>query len=369
MKGYRLMIPGPVDVAPEVLAPMSEVMEPHYGADWTEYYNTTLSLLQKVFRTQGDIFVIPGTGSAAIEACLATSVGGKGSVLIPNNGFFGDRLEAIARSYPARVDVLKHPIGTPLDLEQIEKALETGSYDLLAVTHCETSIGILNPIREIGAVCRRHGVRFMVDAVSSLGVDRLEMDAWGIDLCATASQKGLESPPGLGLVAVAPQAWAFLDQQESAGWYLNLKLWRQYAREWADWHPFPITMAVNNVKALRVGVERILAEGLSTREERHRSVCLHLRRTLESMGFEMCLSDAHTAHGLTAIQAHPEVPVADLLQAVKDHDRIMMAGSLGELKGKIFRIGHMGPSATIETVDLAAQALAHSLARLRGAAG
>ncbi len=364
MKGYRLMIPGPVEVAPEVLAPMNEAMEPHYGPDWTAYYNETLSLLRKVFRTEGDIFLIPGTGSAAIEACLATAVGGGGRVLIPNNGFFGDRLEAIARSYTAEVEVLKYAIGAPLDLVQIEKALATGRYDLLAVTHCETSIGILNPIRDIGAVCRRHGVRFMVDAVSSLGVDRLEMDAWGIDLCATASQKGLESPPGLGIVAVGPEAWAFLKRQESPGWYLNLTLWQHYADDWADWHPFPITMAVNNVKALRAGIERILTEGMSAREERHRQVCMHLRRKLEGMGFAMCLTDEHTAHGLTAVQAHPEVPVADLLQAVKENDKILMAGSLGALKGKIFRIGHMGPSATVATMDEAVEALSRSLKNL-----
>ena len=232
MKGYRLMIPGPVDVVPEVLQPMCEEVEPHFGPEWTEYYNQTLGLLKKIFRTQGDVFVIPGTGSAAVEACVSTAIGGGGRLLLPNNGYFGDRMETIARSHSDNVETLKYKVGEPLDLDQIETALSTGRHDVLAVTHCETSIGILNPVKEIGEICRRHGVRLMVDAVSSLGVERLEMDAWGIDLCATASQKGLETPPGLGLAVVSPGAWDFLNRHERPGWYLNLNLWRKYAREW-----------------------------------------------------------------------------------------------------------------------------------------
>lgn len=365
MKGYRLMIPGPVDVDPEVLQPMSEPVEPHYGPEWTEYYNATVDLLKKIFRTKGDVFIIPGTGSAAVESCVSTAVGGGGSLLIPNNGFFGDRLEAIARSHTDKVEVLRQPVGEPIDLDEVERSLSTGRFEMLAVTHCETSIGILNPIKEIGTLCRRFGVRFMVDAVSSMGVDRLEMDDWGIDLCATASQKGLETPPGLGVAAVGPNTWDFLNRRNSPGWYLNLKLWRRYAEDWGDWHPFPITMAVNNVKSLRAGIERILKEGLEAREERHRNVCLHLRRSLERIGFELCIPDAHASSGVTAVKSHPAASATELLQLVKNNDRILLAGSLGALKGKIFRIGHMGPSADLEAVDLVVSALHRALEACR----
>ncbi len=364
MKGYRLLIPGPVEVTPEVLEPMSSPMEPHYGEDWTKYYNETLGLTQKIFRTEGDIFLIPGTGSAAVESCLSTAIGGGGNALIINNGFFGDRMEAIIRSYSDQVEVIKYPIGTPVDVEQVEKILAGGQHDLLGMTHCETSIGILNPIKEIGSVCRKYGVLFMVDAVSSLGVEKLEMDKWHIGLCASASQKGLESPPGLGIVAVGKSAWEALEKFKSPGWYLNLKLWRQYADDWADWHPFPITMAVNNVKAFRVGLERILDEGLSKRETRHEEVSAYLRRALENIGFKMSIPDIYTAHGLTAIDAHSKVPVGSLLQHVKEKNKLLMAGSLGELKGKIFRIGHMGPSATTKIADTAVEALKEALDEL-----
>lgn len=365
MKKYRLLIPGPVEVAPEVLAPMSSEMEPHYGEEWTRFYNETLGLTQKVFRTDGDIFLIPGTGSAAVESCLSTAVGGGGKALILNNGFFGDRMEAIIRSYSDQVEVINYSIGTPVDVEQVGKVLSAGQFDLLGMTHCETSIGILNPIKEIGSLCQKHGVLFMVDAVSSLGVEHLEMDNWHIGLCATASQKGLESPPGLGIVAVGKAAWKSLEKFKSPGWYLNLKLWRQFAQDWADWHPFPITMAVNNVKAYRIGLERILDEGLDKREKRHIQVSTYIRRALENLGFEMSITDEHTAHGLTAANAHPEVPVASLLQQVKERNNLLMAGSLGELKGKIFRIGHMGPSATTEIADIAVGALKDAMTGLK----
>ena len=363
MEGYRLLIPGPVDVAPEVLEPMSSPMEPHYGDRWTKYYNETLGLTQKVFRTDGDIFLMPGTGSAAIEACLATAAGGGGKALILNNGVCGDRMEAIMRSHSGQVEVIKFPIGTPVDIDQVEKTLSGGQFDLVGMTHCETSIGMLNPIKEIGALCRKYGVLFMVDAVSSLGVDRLEMDNWHIGLCATGSQKGLETPPGLAVAAVGKSAWKYLEKFTSPGWYLNLKLWRRYARDWGDWHPFPITMAVNNVKSFRAGLERILAEGMDARERRHEQVSAYLRRGLEAIGFEMCIPQDQASHGVIAVKAHPDISVDDLLGWVKTEKKLLMAGSLGELKGKIFRIGLMGPSADTKIADIVIDALKEALDR------
>lgn len=365
MEGYRLLIPGPVDVAREVLDPMSSSMEPHYGDDWTKYYNETLELTRKVFRTNGDIFLIPGTGSAAIEACLATAVGGGGKALILNNGVFGDRMESIIHSHTDNIEVMKFPIGTAIDVEQVEQKLAGQQFDLVGMTHCETSIGMINPIKEIGALCHKHEVLFMVDAVSSLGVDRLEMDNWHIGLCATGSQKGLETPPGLAIAAVGKSAWKYLDKFSSPGWYLNLKLWRQYAKDWGDWHPFPITMAVNNVKSFRAGLERILAEGMDQREMRHEQVSAYLRQGLESLGFEMCLPKEQASHGVTAVKAHPDISVDDLLAWVKREKKLLLAGSLGEMKGKIFRIGLMGPSADKEVADILIDALKQALEQVQ----
>jgi alanine-glyoxylate transaminase/serine-glyoxylate transaminase/serine-pyruvate transaminase len=215
---------------------------------------------------------------------------------------------------------------------------------------------MLNPIQQLGQLCRRYNTPFMVDAVSSLAIESLSMDEWEIDICVSASQKGLESPPGLGIVAVGAKGWERIEQVSSPGWYLNLKVWREYAERWKAWHPHPVTHAVNNVRALRVGLERILAEGLERRFDRHREVTERLRRELREIHLEPYIPDEIASHGVTAVLG-PEGRIDELLLHLRDRHGLLLAGSLGSTKGKVFRIGHMGPGATDEAVETVISAL------------
>lgn len=361
MKRYRLMIPGPVEVVPEVLAEMAQPLVAHYGEEWADFYKETIDLLRKVFQTKGDVFLIVGSGSAGLDAALGATVAPDKKVLIPHNGFFGERLEEIARTYTPYVTTLKFPLGQTYDLEQIEKALRKCKYDVLAAVHCETSTGVLNPIKELAGLCNRYSVLLIVDAVSSLAIEPLEMDAWGIGICVSASQKGLESPPGLAVVAVGPQAWELIEQVDRPGWYLNLRVWREHTEKWGDWHPHPITQAVNNVRALRVGVERILAEGLEARFERHREVTAYLRQGLRDLGLAPFVADEVASHGVTNVVG-PTGRVDELLACLRDRHGLLLAGTLGELKGKVFRVGHMGPGATLAAIRDLLEALEVCLA-------
>lgn len=360
MKRYRLMIPGPVEVAPEVLAVMAEPLVAHYGEEWTAFYKDTLSLLQKVFQTEGDIFLLVGSGSAGLDAALGSATAPEGRVLILQNGFFGERLEEIARTYTPNVTTLKFPLGQTYDLERVEETLRKAEFNVVAAVHCETSTGVLNPIRELAELCKRYEVLLIVDAVSSLAVEPLEMDAWGIGICVSASQKGLESPPGLALVAVTPRAWEVIGRRNRPGWYLNLKVWKEYTEKWGDWHPHPVTHAVNNVRALRVGVERILVEGLEARFQRHRKVTEYLREGLRELGLKLFVPDEVASHGVTSVIA-PNGKASELLAHLREQHGILLAGSLGELRGRVFRIGHMGPTATHEAVSNVLFALVSAL--------
>jgi len=363
MKHYRLFIPGPIEASEEVLAAMAEPLVAHYGAEWTKFYKETLSLLQRIFRTSEAVFLIPGSGSAGLDAALSSTVAPDGRVLIPQNGFFGERLEEIACTYTPNVTTVKFPLGQAYDLDRVERALGEKRFDVVAAVHCETSTGVLNPIRELAELCRRHGVLLVVDAISSLAIEPLEMDAWGIGICISASQKGLESPPGLALVAVASQSWEVIEKGSRPGWYLNLKVWREYTEKWGDWHPHPITHAVNNVRALRVGVERIMAEGLEARWRRHREVAEYLREGLRKLGLKLFAPDEIASHGVTSVVA-PSGKASELLAYLRDQHGLLLAGSLGELKGKVFRVGHMGPEATRDAIDALLEALYNSLTHL-----
>jgi len=360
MKRLRLMIPGPIEVAPEVLEIMSEPLVAHYGKEWTAFYKETIGLLRKIFQTDGDVFLFPGSGSAGLDAALGSTLFPDGGVLIPRNGFFGERLEEIAQSYTTNVHTIKFPVGRAIDLGEVERALQKGNFDAMACVHCETSTGVLNPIQELATLCHSHGILFIVDAVSSLAVEPLEMDAWGIDICVSASQKGLESPPGLAVVAVGKHAWDRLNRVNSPGWYLNLKVWKEYGEKWGDWHPHPVTQAVNNIKALRRGMERILEEALDKRFERHQKIAQELRHGLRDIGFTLYVPDEIASNGVTSVLG-PEGKVEELLAYVRNQERILLAGSLGELKGKVFRIGHMGAGATSEAVETVLSALDKTL--------
>jgi len=226
------MSPGPIELAPVVLTPMAEPMVAHYGDEWTAFYKETLELLRKVLQTEGHVFLFPGSGSAGLDMALGSTLFPDGKVLIPQNGSFGERLEEIARTYTVNVHTIKFPLNQSIDLGTVERTLQEKDFDAVACVHCETSTGVLDSICELAGLCRSHKVLFIVDAISSLAIEPLEIDTWGIDLCVSASQKGLEAPPGLGVIAVGKLAWNCINQVNSPGWCtLTEGWWWEYAEE------------------------------------------------------------------------------------------------------------------------------------------
>lgn len=226
----------------------------------------------------------------------------------------------------------------------------------VALTHCETSTGVLNPVRELGKLCARRGILLVVDAISSLEIEALDMDEWDVGICVAASPKGLEAPPGLSAVAVSPAAWKKVKGLERPGWYLNLKVWKYYEEAWGDWHPRPITFPANTLYAFRTALYRIFNESLEARSLRHREVAEHLRTGLRRQGFALLSPDSYASHGVTV--AFPPYCEADaLLSCLYSRHGFLLAGGLGELRGKAIRVGHMGPGASKELINELQEAL------------
>lgn len=351
---YKLMIPGPVQPEEDVLDAMGQPVRAHYGPDFRDFYLETVDCLKQVFDTKSDVFIMVGSGSSAIDACIGSALSGGEKVLVGVNGHFGDRSLAIANSYGLRSIPVEKPWGEPLSADDFEAAFEEHP-DASAgiVVHLETSTTVVNPIWDIAPVCHRHNAICIVDAVSSLGGIPFHMDKWGIDLCATSSQKCLGAPPGLAPLAVSQLGWEFIDRNPNKehGWYLNLRVWRQYAHDWADWHPFPITMATNNVAALRTSVENLLAEGIENRFARFRLLAIRLRDGLRKIGFKPFTSDEAMAPIITAAYGPAGVPTSEIVSYMSRNHGIKIAGGLGLLKDKIIRIGHMSPRVTTEDID------------------
>lgn len=350
MKRYELMIPGPVPVEPEVLQACAEPLVAHYGAEWTEFYLETLELLKKVLQTQGEVFLIPGSGSAGLDAMIGSLLGHHRKALVMSGGPFGERLLEITRSHTDRAAVVRVPAGQPIKPDLLEDTLRKDPAEVVLVVHCETSAGVLNPVKELNAVCREHNCLLAVDAVSSLGGVPLPLDEWKIEACATATQKCLGVPPGFAVVAVSPKAWKLVEQSDVRGWYLNLRTWKDYAERWLDWHPYPVTISTGLVEALRKSLELILSEGLEARFRRHAEVAAFLRQELRNLGLQVLAPEEYASPTVTAVLTDGRLQIEELRNFLKRECNILIAGGSGALRDKTFRIGHMGLSANKERI-------------------
>ena len=360
----KLMIPGPVDVDESVLEAMSRRVPAHYGPEWTALYRETTDHLKRVFQTDGDVLLLVSSGSGGLDAAICSVLGPGDKAIVVVNGFFGARLAEIAQSRGVEAVLVTAPWGRAVDVDEVRSTLsKTAGATALLVVHHETSTGIVNPIKEIGEVAHQFGAFFIVDAVSSLAGEPLAMDEWGIDVCVAASQKCLEAPPGLAPVAVGLRGWQTMDtnQRYPAGWYLNLRTWRRYAEEWADWHPYPITMATPTVLALRAALACLETEGLEGRMKRYRAASEVIRGGLRNLGLRLSGDLERCSSTITVVDRPSGVEVSDMIRYLKREWGIWIAGGLGETAGQIFRVGHMGRASSECYVDCFLSAMADYL--------
>jgi len=352
MRHYRLMIPGPVEAEPELLAPLSQPLRAHYGPEWVSDYRQVLKSLRALSRSErAEIYPIVGPGSAALDAAIGSVIGDGSPILVLSNGFFGERLRQIAASYTGEVSLITAEPGRPIEPAQVEDELSRRpELKTVAVVQGETSTGVLNPVDKIGRICRDHGALLLVDTVASLGGVPLEFDAWGIGLCVSSTQKCLGLAPGLAPLAVSAEAWARIESNQSPGWYLNLRTWKRFATEWGDSHPHPVTMPTGLMRALQMSLDAILAEGLESCWEHHRRMAELMRRGLRELGFELLASDEYALPTVTAVRMDRRISAAQLMSRLKRDHGLLIGGGLGELAGKIVRIGHMGPTASPEQI-------------------
>ena len=345
MKRYQLSIPGPTECDPEVLNELNRPNLPHYGVLWIDYYLSIIKQLQKIYQTNNTVYIIPSSGSGALDATFASLTGKK--ALILNNGTFGDRLCEISSHYLKDMTVVRKEPGVCFKTEEIESYLQKNKYDLLAVVHGETSTGMLNHLGELSQLCLKQDILFVVDAISTLGGVELAVDQLGIDFCISASQKALGSIPGLSTISISSKGWERMAaESDIPGWYLNLKTWQRYEKEWGDWHPFPITLPVHLFYALDKAFDIALKEGLEQRWARHKKISDMLSASLEEMGVSLFIQDRdNRLPTVTSAILPGGMTSEDLQKYLREEFGILIAGGVGPLRKRIFRVGHMAYSA------------------------
>lgn len=363
-----LLTPGPVSVSPEVLSALGQPVPAHYGDDWVAMHHRLTSSLADIFRTSGDVVLLFGPGSAAVETCLASVLAPGDEIVVAANGSFGDRLAEVARALGLVVHVVTADDLGAIEAHRVEEALVAHpAARAFAVVHHETSLGLLNPIRELCPVARRHGVLTIVDAVASVGGVPLEMDAWDVDLCAGAGNKCLGAPVGVAPIAVGPRAWEAVDdgRRKTAGWYLNLATWRRYQDMWGAWHPSPTTMPTNVMLALEAALEQVAAVGLEAHQARMARAAVQVREGLRELGFALMVQDEHASPVTTAVWTLPDMDVRDYIDWLRLERGLRVGGGLERYAGRAFRVGHMGRAADPAVVDAYLRATAEYLAGAR----
>jgi len=335
------MIPGPTNVSPLILGSLARPTLSHVSVDFANILKETLKDLGQLFGTTGLVLPLAGTGTLASEVALANILEPGDRVLVICGGYFGERLADVATTLGATVDKLQVPWGSAANPDEVRQKLSGAGYKALLVVHVDTSTGAANPVNELAAIAQEKKVLFVVDAVCSLGGMDLQMDAWGIDVCFTGSQKALAIPPGLAIVAFGPNALKTRDQRKVpiGTYYGDLKRWAPIME---DPTKYFATHPVNMIYALHDSCKMILAEGLTKRFFRHSGLASAFRAAMRAIGLHLLCDESVSSNTLT-VSYYPEgVRDWDFRKAMAGKYGIVVAGGLGPTSQKAFRVGHMG---------------------------
>ncbi len=344
----ELMIPGPGALHDESLAILGSPMLAHYGGDWPAIHAELIAAVGELLGCTGP-YLLPGTGSAALDAGLFNLFEPGQRVVVPDTGYFGDRLIDMARAH--RLDVVGVPVevGAPVSLDRVADALP-GAHGLLCV-HVETSTGVRHPIRELCELASRSGpeIAVLVDGVAAAGGEDVTVDELGVDLYVTASQKGLEGPPGLGILAPSPRGRDRISGRAGrcTSWYFDLRRWEHH-RATDAWEPHPVTMPTTALIALLTRVHELNRIGIAEWVRRRAALAGRCRRGLSDLGLRPVADAEHQANLVVAAWVDDPDAIAE---RVLRRAGIMIARGLGPTDGKAIRVGLIGRNATDEMVD------------------
>jgi serine---pyruvate transaminase len=334
-----LMTPGPTPVPPEVLAALAQPVIHHRERDFRDIYERCLARLRTVYRTEYDVLMFTTSGTGAFESAVANLTSPGDRQLVLSAGNFGERWAGMAKAFGADLVHARLEWGETPEPDDLRSALaDAGDVKVVYLTHSETSTGVVCDVQALAAVAKEAGALVVVDAVSSLGAVPLESDLWGIDVVVSGSQKALMCPPGLAFASVSTAALA---AAEGAGAPRYVMDWERTRKGQAKLDA-PFTPAVPLVRALDVALGLLLDEGLEAAFDRHARLGRACREGAKAMGLELFSPDEERSAVVTAIRAPDGVDSTEVVKGLRDRFGMTIANGQGDLKGKIFRIGHIG---------------------------
>ena len=341
--------PGPSSAHPKVLNAMSNSVIGYLDPEFFNILEDVSEKLSKLFNSTGQSFAISGTGSAGMEAGFTNLISEDEKLLICNNGYFCKRMTLMAERLGIDFDTVDDDWGRQTNLDELEDMLKQNNYGLVAAIHAETSTGVINPIKEIGELCKKYNTKFMVDCVTSLGGTEIRFDDWNIDYAYSGTQKCLAAPPGLSPASLSNSAIDYIKKRKKlpSSWYLDLIGICNY---WGKDHIAHQTTPINLVYALSEALNLTFEEGLENKYLRHKTMSDGLKKGLKELCLALPVDPSIALNQLTVVN------IPEKIDDLKFRDRLLkdyfieIGRGLGKFSGKVWRIGLMGESCVPQNV-------------------
>lgn len=348
MKSHKLlMIPGPIEFDPAVLAAMSVPTSSHTDPAFIQTFGEALEKMRTVFQSpSGQPFIVAASGTFAMDVAAANLIEAGDRVILLNIGYFSERFGEILERYGAQVTQIKAEIGNRPDPQQVEEELKKGGYKAVYFSHVDTSTGVLNDVPTLARLAHQYGALCVVDGVCSIAAEELRFDEWGVDVAVTASQKAIGVPPGLALWMVSQRALEVCRNRKTPV--------PNYYGDWLKWLPvmqahearqfdYFATPAINLIRSLNVSLSQIVAEGMENRYARHRKMSRAFKAAMTALELDQIpVSEEVAAHTLTAVRYPQGIQAGEFLPRVAQEGVIVSGGLLPPIKQEYFRVGHMG---------------------------
>lgn len=362
-KKEYLMIPGPTPIPPESARVMGEPMFNHRGEKFARLQEEVIAKAKYVFQTKNDLFLLTCSGTGAMEAALVNFLSPGDTLLALINGNFSNRFAKIAETYNINVQRLEKEWAEPFDYDEIAEILKAdtnGRIKAVSMVHNESSTGMMNDMAALSRARGDHPALLIVDTVSSMGAVDLPLDEYGIDVCVTASQKALMTPPGIALISVSDAAWKACEKATTPRFYLDLKM----VKKFLGIGQTPFTPAIPQILSLRETLNILIEkEGLVNAYERYRRMAGAVRAGIRGMGLTLLVADEDASVTVTAVKKPEGIEISDLLKEMRLKYGVDIAGGQGKMAKDVFRFGHLGATYELDVIA-ALSALEMSLIKL-----
>lgn len=337
----NLRIPGPTPLTPQVLSSLSKQMISHRSKSYEKIHEEVVKNLQYFFQTKNPVYLLTASGTAGLETAIVNFFSPGDSVVFFTCGEFGNRWAEIGRRFGLKVSQIKFIDGTGVNKETVKKTISKIKKLVgVFITHNETSTGVLNNLFEIAPIIKRHPSRplLLIDSVSALGGVDLPMDKLGIDVLVSASQKAWMSSPGMTMIAVSPYAWKRHQSSTFPRYYFDLTLYEKFGQK----NQTPATPAVSVLYSLQTALNLMKKEGIKTVFARHIKLSNYFRQQVKKLGLKLLVHDSEASPTITSLYPPQGVDEKIWRDILRNKYELVIAGGMGELKGKIVRVAHMG---------------------------